>query len=454
MIDGDKAQTSARAEQTIARQLARQLIDGGRVATTILELWQRTRMDWGFVTDRLSSVFRRERWIGSHERRFISETLYGLVRHLRTIDFAIALGSRRTASPRDLDRLLALLVLDGTLDPAEAARGSSSLDWARCKTAPEVIAKERDPVTRLALTASLPDWLARRLLDDWGQEAHELALALNQRAPMTVRANTLIGDRQALAAELAREHLTTTPGRWCDTALIVESRTNLFATSAFSHGAFEAQDEGSQLLAELACPPQARPLVIDLCAGAGGKTLAIAARLGNRGRIISSDVDGKKLEELRRRARRAKVSVAQAVTIDDGEWPPQLAASLGKADVVLVDAPCSGIGALRRNPETRWRLTEKDVKSLAGTQRQLLERAATLCAPGGRIVYATCTLLRSENQDVVAAAVASQPRLSTVPLSQVLGARAEHLGGDVFTVTPHQHGTDGFFAQILTAAPA
>lgn len=450
MIDVDKAQTSARAEQTIARQLAKQLIDGGRVAATILELWQRTRMDWGFVTDRLSTVFRRERWIGSHERRFISETLYGLVRHLRTIDFAIAQSSRRTASPRDLDRLLALLVLEGTLAPEDAARASADIDWARCKAAPERLMQERDPVIRLALGASLPDWLARRLLADWGEQAPALAAALNQRAPMTIRANTLVTDRAALAAELEKEKLLTSPGRWCDTALVVETRTNLFATAAFARGAFEAQDEGSQLLAELACPGTAKPFVIDLCAGAGGKTLAIAARLGNRGRLLATDVEGKKLEELRRRARRAKVSIAQAVTLDDGHWPPQLQQALGKADVVLVDAPCSGIGALRRNPETRWRLTESDVRELATTQRQLIERAVPLCAPGGRIVYATCTLLRAENQDVVDAALAAAPRLTKVPLAEVLGERARLLGGDVLTVTPHQHGTDGFFAQIFS----
>lgn len=452
MIDGDKAQTTARAEQSISRQLAHQLIHGGRVGSTILELWQRTRMDWGFVTDRLSSVFRRERWIGSHERRFISETLYGLVRHLRRIDLAISLISRRTASPRDLDRLLALLVLEGQLDPKDAAQLSPELDWARCKEVDRAIEGERDPVKRIALAASLPDWLARRLHQDWRDEALPLALALNQRAPMTVRANTLLGSRDALAAELAAERLETTPGRWCDSALIVETRTNLFATKAFTRGAFEAQDEGSQLLGELAVPRTPRPLVIDLCAGAGGKTLSIAARLGNRGRIIASDVDGKKLEELRRRARRAGVTIAQAITIDEGDWPPQLLTHSGKADVVLVDAPCSGIGALRRNPEARWRLTEADVTALTAVQRRLVERASTLCAPGGRIVYATCTLLRAENQDVVAAVTAAHPHLRKVPLAEVLGERAAALGGESFTVTPHRHGTDGFFAQVLTVA--
>lgn len=451
MIDGDKAQTTARAEQSISRQLAHQLIHGGRVGSTILELWQRTRMDWGFVTDRLSSVFRRERWIGSHERRFISETLYGLVRHLRRIDLAISLISRRTASPRDLDRLLTLLVLEGQLDAKDAAQLSPALDWARCKDVDRAIESERDPVKRIALAASLPDWLARRLHNDWRDEALPLALALNQRAPMTVRANSLLGDRDALAAELLAEKLETTPGRWCDSALIVETRTNLFATKAFNRGAFEAQDEGSQLLGELAVPRTARPLVVDLCAGAGGKTLSIAARLGNRGRIIASDVDGKKLEELRRRARRAGVTIAQAITIDDGDWPPQLLAHSGKADVVLVDAPCSGIGALRRNPEARWRLTEADVTALTSIQRRLVERAATLCAPGGRIVYATCTLLACENQDVINAVTAAHPQLRKLPLAEILGAeRAAALGGESFTVTPHRHGTDGFFAQALT----
>ncbi len=465
MIDGDKAQTTAKAEYSISRQLAHQLIHGGKVASTILELWQRTRMDWGFVTDRLSSVFRRERWIGSHERRFISETLYGLVRHLRRIDLAISLMSRRTAAPRDQDRLLALLVLEGQLDAKDAQRVSPSLDWSRCKSVDEAIAKERDAVKRVALAASMPDWLAKRFCADWGDEALALALALNQRAPMTVRANTLLADRDSLARELLAEGLETSPGKWCDTALVVDTRTNLFGTKAFHRGAFEAQDEGSQLLAELATPSltaqrpgekKKGPLVIDLCAGAGGKTLAIAARLGNRGRIISTDVDGKKLEELRRRARRAQVSIAQALTIDDGEWPQQLLAHSGKADVVLVDAPCSGVGALRRNPEARWRLTESDVTSLTAIQRSLVERAATLCAPGGLIVYATCTLLRAENQDVVHSVTRAHPHIQKTPLAQVLGERAAALtsrDGEAFTVTPHCHGTDGFFAQVLTRAP-
>jgi len=429
------------------KKLAAHVLDGGRLRALVLELWQRTRMDWGFVTDRLATTFRKETWIGAHERRFVGETLYGLVRHLRRIDTALARGRKTSRAPRDLERLLALLVLEQLIPPARAATVIGELDWNAVAASDEAIAHERKLATRIGLSASLPDWLADRLVADWGDQAEALALALNQRAPMTVRANLLIGDRDALAAELGRAHLSTRPGAWCDTALHVESRTNLFALDAFRRGAMEAQDEGSQLLADLAVAGGGK-LVIDLCAGAGGKTLAIAARLGNHGRIIASDVDDGKLEELRRRARRAQVSSAQPMHLDGGRWPPALDALRGKADVVFVDAPCSGIGALRRNPEARWRLREADLATFAARQKQILGEARALVAPGGRLVYATCTLLAVENADVVAAI--TSPQFVAVPLADLLGDRAHDLGdGTAFTVTPHRHGTDGFYAQVL-----
>lgn len=439
---------AANGDRLADKKLASHVADGGRLRALLLELWQRTRMDWGFVTDRLSQTFRRESWVGAHERRFVSETLYGLVRHLRRVDAALARGRKVTKPPRDVERLLALLVLDGLLEPARAARLEPGLDWAAVATIDDAIAGERRPVARLALAASLPDWLAARLVADWGDEAEPLALALNERAPMTVRANLLVTTRDDLAADLDRAGLATTPGRWCDTALHVDTRTNLWSLEAFKRGALEVQDEGSQLLADLAIAGLAtpRPLVVDLCAGAGGKTLAIAARLGNRGRLVASDVDGKKLDELRRRARRAQVSSAQPIHLEDGAWPPALDALRGKADVVFVDAPCSGIGALRRNPEARWRLREADLAMFAARQREILEGAYTLCAPGGRLVYATCTVLRVENQDVAEAVFAARPELAAVPVSgEAPGARPD----GSFTVTPLHHGTDGFYARVM-----
>jgi 16S rRNA (cytosine967-C5)-methyltransferase len=421
------------------KKLASAVADGGRLRALVLELWQRTRMDWGFVTDRLAQTFRKESWIGAHERRFISETLYGLVRHLRRVDLALERGRKVKKPPRDLERLLALLVLEGLLDPARAARVEGELDWNAVAGVDAAIAGERRAEKRIALACSLPDWLAARLCADWGDEAEALAKALNERAPMTVRANTLVTTRDQLAHELARENLSTEPGRWSDTALVVTSRTNLFASATFKRGALEAQDEGSQLLAELATPGK---LVIDYCAGAGGKTLAIAARLGNKGRVIATDVDAGKLEELRRRARRAQVSIVQAMTVDDRQLDP----FRGKADVVFVDAPCSGTGALRRNPEARWRLREADIASFAAKQKEIMARAIELAAPGARIVYATCSLLSEENERV-ADALPGTP----VALAEILGdARAQDLGRNgSLTVTPHRHGTDGFFARVL-----
>ncbi|MEO8705006.1 MAG: methyltransferase domain-containing protein [Kofleriaceae bacterium] len=433
------------------KKLASHVVDGGRLRALVLELWQRTRMDWGFVTDRLAQTFRKETWIGAHERRFVGETLYGLVRHLRRVDAALDRGRRGTKrAPRDLERLLAVLVLDRLIDPARARQLEPELDWNAVAGIDEAIAGERKAAARIALAASLPDWLAQRFVADWGERAERLALALNERAPMTVRANLLIGDRAALVAELARAEMTTRAGAWSDTAVIIESRTNLFALDAFKRGALETQDEGSQLLADLATANvRGKPFIIDLCAGAGGKTLAIAARLANQGRILATDIDGKKLEELRRRARRAGVSNAQAITLDGGAWPVALDAQRNKADVVFVDAPCSGIGALRRNPEARWRLRESDLADLARRQREIVTNAANLLAPGGRLVYGTCTLLAEENADVVDAVLAARPELSRVPLPEVLGERAAQLGGDTFTVAPDTHGTDGFFAAIL-----
>jgi 16S rRNA (cytosine967-C5)-methyltransferase len=446
MTDADKAQD---------RRLARTVVAGGRLRGVLLELWQRTRIDWGFVTDRLSVSFRKETWIGANERRFVAETLYGLVRHLRRIDAGLAAGSRRAASPKDLERLFAFLVLEGVLGPDDAAHALPDIDWAAVAAIDDKIAAERSAVRRIALACSLPDWLAARLVTDHGADAESVARGLNQRAPMTVRANLLKTSRDALAAALASAGLATHPGRWIDTSLHVDTRTNLFGLAAFKDGHMEAQDEGSQLLAELAVPVRSGGTAIDLCAGAGGKTLALAGRMGNRGRIIASDIDDGKLEELRRRARRGGVSNAQATRLGDRDWPPALAPQVGRADTVLVDAPCSGVGALRRNPEARWRMQEADLAGFAARQRAILERATELVAPGGRLVYGTCTLLAVENQAVVDALLASRPEFELVPLAEAMpawGERAAALAtgdGRYFTVRPDRHGTDGFFGAVL-----
>jgi 16S rRNA (cytosine967-C5)-methyltransferase len=319
-----------------------------------------------------------------------------------------------------------------------------------------VIAAERRPAARIALAASLPDWLAAQLVADWGDEAEALAHALNDRAPMTVRANLLKTTRDALAAALGAEKLTTSPGKWSAQALHVDTRVNLFGLKAFKDGWMEAQDEGSQLLAELV-QPRAGKIVVDLCAGAGGKTLALAGLMANRGRIYASDVDASKLEELKRRARRAGVSNHQTALLSpEGpkarwEWPAPLDEVRGRCDRVLVDAPCSGVGSFRRNPEARWRLAEADLPTFAARQRMLIERGIELAAPGGWVVYGTCTVLSVENERVVDAVLAARDDVELVgPPDPALASR----DGRFFQVTPHRHGTDGFFGAILRKKPS
>lgn len=444
MTEEDKAQDQRRAAA---------MLSGGRVRGLVLELWQRTRLDWGFVSDRLSQTFRKETWLGAHDRRFVAETIYGLVRHVRRVDAAISAARRGASRPvRDEQRLIAYLVLEGLVSIADATRADRSIAWEQVAGFDASLARERDVVKRIAIGCSLPDWLAAALVADHGPRAEALARSLGTRAPMTIRANRLQTTREALAASLAARGLRTTPTALAADGLVVESRTNLFALDEFKAGAFEAQDEGSQLLAELVAP--GRETVVDLCAGAGGKTLALAAQMGNRGRLVACDPDDDKLAELRKRARRAGVTTIEPIRLPEGVWPDALERHRDRIARVLVDAPCSGVGSLRRNPELRWRLRASDIPDFARRQREILTKAAALLAPGGRVVYATCTLLAEENQAVVEA-VAAERGLRIVPLAEAWDARAAATAtadGRFLQVDPDRHGTDGFFAAVLERA--
>jgi len=447
MTEADKAQG----------QLAAEVASGGRLGRLVLDLWQRTRIDWGFASDRLAEAFRRERRLDSDERRFVAETLYGMIRHLRRLDEGLTAGGLRPGGPApDRERLIAYLVLEVGLSAEDAARHAPKLDWKKLAGIDSELLRERDPVRRIARVHSLPDWLARALVDERGaEEAADLAAALNRRAPMTVRANLLAGDADALVAELADEGIAAHRGTFGSAAVTVDTRTNLFGLEAFRRGHFEAQDEGSQLVAELVAPPP-RGRVVDYCGGAGGKALALAAMLGNRGRVVACDVDERKLAELRRRARRGGATNIQTILLA-GEaaaaWPASLAAFEGQCHRVLVDAPCSGIGALRRNPEARWRLAPADLERMPGLQIAIARRARDLLAPGGRLIYATCTLLRAENGAVVERLLGESADFELVPIKDVWGtARAAPIcdeSGQFLELSPHRHGTDGFFAAVL-----
>jgi 16S rRNA (cytosine967-C5)-methyltransferase len=265
---------------------------------------------------------------------------------------------------------------------------------------------------------------------------------------MCVRVNTVKTARGELVFLLAEEGVIARPTRLSPVGLCFETRVNAFGLHAFRHGLFEVMDEGSQLVAEAVAPPP-RGRIADACAGAGGKTLALAAMLDNQGRILAMDSNGKKLEELRRRARRAGLTNLSAREVHGRILPGE--AKLAAWDRVLVDAPCSGLGTLRRNPEARWRLSPKAVDAYPADQLGLLVTYAPLVAVGGRLIYATCSVLREENEAVVERFLRERPDFCVMPLKEIWGKdRAAQVGdGNFLRLLPHVHDTDGFFTAVL-----
>jgi len=428
------------------RPLRQDLVD-----SAVLEVLGMVR-EQGWLADRaLEGVLRRERRLYSTERRAVAESLYGVVRWQGQLEWI--LGGR----PGLGELYAAWLSRRGGL-PADEAERRAGLARGALRSlagADARIAALQDPANRLAAEESLPPWLARRLAAEIGlDEARALARAFNERAPLTVRANLLKTTRAALVDRLAAEG---SPGRQTTLSpwgIVLEGHENAFALPSFRDGLFEVQDEGSQLVA-LACGARPGMKVVDACAGAGGKSLALAAEMHNRGEILALDVDGKRLEEARRRARRDGVDNLRTRPLPAGaEADEALRDVEGRADLVLVDAPCSGLGTLRRKPDARWRLEPADPERFAAVQRELVLRFSRLLASGGRLVYATCSVARAENEEVAAYA-ASLPGLAPFPLERTLGAEvARQAGaeGHLLRLWPQRHGTDGFFVAAFERA--
>ena len=405
--------------------------------------------DQAWLADRaLERALRRERGLWAQERRAVADAVYGIVRWQGQLD--ALLGGR----PSLAERYAAWLARFGGIAPADAARrlAVAPARLAGLEGADERIAAVADPVDRLSLAASLPRWIAERFAAQLGlEEARALAGAMNERAPLAVRANLLAGDREDLRGRLAGEGVRSEPTRFSPWGLVLDGRENAFALGSFREGRFEIQDEGSQLIA-LACGARPGHTVVDACAGAGGNSLALAAEMRNKGSLHALDPDAERLDEARRRARRAGVHNLRSRSIAAGvEAEAEVADLAGKADVVLVDAPCSGLGTLRRKPDARWRLAPDDPARFAALQRELVRRFAALVRPGGRLVYATCSVGPTEN-DEVADFAAREAGLVPAPIGPLLGeerARALGAGESRLTLLPHRHGTDGFFVAVF-----
>jgi len=436
------------------------------VRTAVLEIYEQVRREAARADQAMQRVLRRERALRSVERRAVADAVYGLLRLQGRVDHLLdrALATRKLrmsglATPTQHLLRYAAYLIEGEGQSAGSAANMAGPEvapylWVLESVArPEELGAPADPIDALAAETSLPRWLAALWAEQLGPaETRSLAAALNQRAPLTVRANLLKGARDELRAALEAEGARVEHTRWSPNALTFQSRTNVFALKAFKAGLFEVQDEGSQLIAE-ACGARPGQVVVDACAGAGGKALALAAEMRNRGKLVACDRDGRRLDELRQRARRGGVHNWDARAVPEGpSGEARLDDLRGKADVVLVDAPCSGLGALRRNPDARWRMDQAEVDSFPPRQRDILRRYAALVRPGGRLVYATCSINRRENEEVRAAFLSEHPEFGPVPPSELLGAeRAAALGAraEDLQLLPHQHGTDGFYIAAM-----
>lgn len=437
----------------------------GTARALALEVAAEVRAEWSYTTDILARAFRTHRQLPSVQRRLCAETVYGLIRWDRRLD---AILDEVETKLRRRDRMNAIARDESKLLVYEAraahAAGHSDLEEAvradlRRRLAAEppwesVVGDDaglgkRTGIEREAVRLSYPTWLFERFVLDLGLEtALQVGAAMNQRAPMTVNLNGVRGSREELAARLREEGVATHPTPLSASGLVFDTRVNAFGLPAFQDGWFEVMDEGSQLVAEAVAPPP-QGHVVDACAGAGGKTLALASLLRGQGRLLAMDTSGKKLEELRRRSRRAGLSNVVARPIEGTTLPAE--ARPGAWSRVLVDAPCSGLGTLRRNPEARWRATPATVDRFPALQVGLMVTYAPLVEVGGRLIYATCTVLRQENEEVVARFLEERPEFVPVPLKEIVGReRAERMGdGMTLRLYPHRHDTDGFYAAVL-----
>jgi 16S rRNA (cytosine967-C5)-methyltransferase len=342
--------------------------------------------------------------------------------------FGVALWRRRLAhhaGSQSPEALLAALLRDLAHLPKESVRHWTGADLPEPRPAPD------DWPTRF----SWPDGLIPELERALGPEVSLFAAACNLPGPITVRANRLRLDRDGLAERLRAEGVPSHDARYAADALHLDGRPNVLGLRAHQEGLFEVQDEGSQLVGALV---EVRPgqRLLDLCAGAGGKTLLLAAGLQGSGRVDAYDIDGEALERLRQRAERAGASTTVRVL---HALPEE------SYDAVLVDAPCSALGSLRRGPDVRWRLDVGAFARWPALQRSLLEVAAPRVRPGGRLVYATCTVRLEENEDVVRGFLETHPEFHQVEAP----AAAELRHGLALVTLPHRHGTDGFYAVVL-----
>ncbi|MGO1584667.1 RsmB/NOP family class I SAM-dependent RNA methyltransferase [Mesonia sp.] len=377
-----------------------------------------------YADKEISKALKRDKRWGSRDRSFIAETVYDIVRWKRL--YAEIAEVKEPFSRPNLFRLFAVWA---------TLKGIQLPDWKQLEDTPTRRIKGRfDELSKTRkFKESIPDWMDELGVKELGEQkwTREIA-ALNQMAPVVLRANSLKATTKKLRDSLFTESIEAHSLKKYPSAIELDERANVFSTEIFKEGFFEVQDASSQLVAPfLQVEPGMR--VVDTCAGAGGKTLHLAALMENKGQIIALDIYGNKLKELKRRAKRAGAHNIETREIDSTKVIKKLHNS---ADRVLIDAPCSGLGVLSRNPDAKWKLQPEFLDRIRNTQQEILSDYSKILKKGGKIVYATCSILPSENQGQVKSFLASEE-------GQGFSLEDEKI------VLSHESGYDGFYMARL-----
>jgi len=387
----------------------------------------------------LSRYFRHHRELGMADRAFIADTVYMALRRKRLLDLVVEpFPTPRRYALATLARLLGLSLRE--LRPLLEDEENEWLEKAKG------ISLDGLP---LAMQADMPDWLVARL-QAFMSDAEILALArgMQQPAPLDLRVNTFSDTREEVLKTLAAAGIEAGPTPYSPFGVRVKGKPALNRHPLFLKGKIEVQDDGSQLLGLLVAPKRGE-MVADFCAGAGGKTLLLGALMHSLGRVYAFDVSEKRLAQLKPRLKRSGLSNLQPQLISN-ENDIKIKRLAGKLDRVLVDAPCSGLGTLRRNPDLKWRQQPSDIEELTVKQANILTAAARLVKPGGRLVYATCSILPEENEQIVEAFLKAHPDFALVNCAEALAQQHVTLDtGKYLRLYPHLHGTDGFFAAVM-----
>ena len=390
----------------------------------------------------LRAFFREHRNLGQRDRGLVADTVYAVLRRRRLLEHVTPHATPREMALAALVKLQGVGIgqIDSVLKPDERA-------WLA-----ELKARDLDALP-LEIRADLPDWVVARLrrgLSD--EQVLELARGLQQAAPLDLRVNTLKAPREAVLDRLDYDKIEARPGALSPIAVRLKEKPSLNQHPMFLDGAVEVQDEGSQVLG-LLVEPRRGEMVVDFCAGAGGKTLQMGAAMNSTGRLYAFDVSDKRLANLAPRLKRSGLSNVFPQRIAS-ENDPKVKRLRGKIDRVLVDAPCTGLGTLRRNPDLKVRQTAEGLAELNDKQRSILGAAAALVKPGGRLVYGTCSLLSEENEDIVRDFLAANPDFALVPVKGILERQGVNVkgAGNYLHLYPHVHDTDGFFAAVMERA--